>query len=151
MSPALLFTLFNVNKFTFLYMQACEWVNLFLSLKDKDEGYSKSNITPYIHLLVYHVPKLLGGDSGFNSFKSFIGQGVEKTNDVVRSIYHQKCNKHDACKDSLLASKRLDYLAEHERKPNQYNKHDQEYWTTSIFEERRKRPRMCRPLGRQYI
>ena len=125
-------------------MQACEWVNLFLSLKDKEEGYSKTNITPYIHLLVYHVPKLLGGDGGV---KIFTGQGVEKTNDVVRAIYHNKCNKHDACKDSLLALKRLDYLSDQERKPNSYNKHNTEYWQTTIFEERRKRPRVCRQLG----
>jgi hypothetical protein len=49
-------------------------------LKDKEERYSKTNITPCIHLFVYHVPKLLGGDG---SVKIFTGQGVEKTNDVV--------------------------------------------------------------------
>lgn len=125
-------------------MQACDWVKLFLTLKDKEEGYSKTNITPYIHLLVYHVPKLLDGDGGV---KIFTGQGVEKTNDVVRNIYHKKCNKHDACADSLLALKRLDYLADQERKPNSYNKRDNEYWTTTIFEDRRKRQRVCRQSG----
>ena len=57
-------------KFIFLvpHVQACKWVKLFLTLKDKEEGYSKTNITPYIHLLFYHVPKLLGGDGGFKVF-----------------------------------------------------------------------------------
>lgn len=110
-------------------------MNLFLSLKDHEEGYSKSTITPYIHLFVYHVPKFLVGNGGI---KIFTGQGVEKTNDVVRGIYHKKCNKHDACKDSLLVLKRLDYLADCERQPNQYNKQDNMYWTSTIFERRKR-------------
>lgn len=55
-------------------------------------------------MLVHHVPRQLSDDNGV---KIFTGQGVEKTNDVVRAIYHRNCNKHDACKDSLLALKRL--------------------------------------------
>ena len=82
----------------------CDWVNLFLTLKDKENGYSKANITLYIHLLVYHVPKYVQSD---DDMKVFTGQGVEKTNDVLCSIYHKKCNKLDVCKDSLLALKRL--------------------------------------------
>jgi hypothetical protein len=125
------------------YFKANEWVKLFLSLKDQEEGYSKSNVTPYIHMLVYHVPRQLSDENGV---KIFTGQGVEKTNDVVRAMYHGKINKHDACKDSLLALKRLDVLHEYERMPNSYTKRDNEYWTEIIFQERRKRPRLSRPL-----
>ena len=78
----------------------------------------------YIHLLVYHIPRFLCDGDGI---KRFTGQGVEKTNDVVRSIYHKKCNKHDACKDSLLALKRLDQLNEYEKKPNAYTKQGDTY------------------------
>ena len=93
-------------------------------------------------MLVYHVPRLLSD----GNLKIFTGQGVEKTNDVVRAIYHRKSNKHDACKDSLLALKRLDVLQQHEKMPNNYTKRDNEYWTERIYQERRKRPRLSRPL-----
>ena len=126
-----------------IIFKANEWVKLFLSLKDKQEGYSKANVTPYIHMLVYHVPRLLSDGIGF---KIFTGQGVEKTNDVVRALYHKKSNKHDACKNSLLALKRLDALHQYERESNSYTKHDSKYWTETIFEDRRKRPRLSRPL-----
>ena len=60
---------------------------------------------------------------------------MEKTDDIL-GIYHNKCNKHDACKDSLL-----------KEKPNTYNKHNTKYQEATIFEERRKRPRVCGQLG----
>ena len=94
-------------------------------------------------MLVYHVPRHLCDDNGV---KIFTGQGVEKTNDVVCAIYHRKCNKHDACKDSHLALKRLDVLKPYEKIPNNYTKRDNEYWTERIFQERRKRPRLNQPL-----
>jgi hypothetical protein len=74
--------------------------------------------------------------------KIFTGQGVEKTNDVLRRIYHLKSNKYDVCKDGLLAVKRMDDLQEHERTPRQYNKVNNEYWGEHIKEERRKRKRL---------
>lgn len=67
--------------------QATQWLDLFLSLGGEVTGFTKSSITPYIHILVYHVPKFLKGE---NSLKSLTGQGVEKTNDIVRSIYRNK-------------------------------------------------------------
>lgn len=126
-----------------LVCQANDWVKLFLSLKDKEEGYSKSNITPYIHMLVYHVPKFLCDEQGL---KIFTGQGVEKTNDVVRAVYQRKINKLDSCKDTLMALKRRDVLVQYEKKPNSYSKHDDAYWTQQITEDRRKRQRLCKPL-----
>lgn len=125
------------------FNKANNWVKLFLTLQNKEDGYSKSNITPYIHLLVYHIPRFLCDGDGI---KRFTGQGVEKTNDVVCSIYHRKCNKHDGCKDSLLALKRLDNLNGYQRKPNAYTKQDNIYWTETIFQERRKRIRLSDSL-----
>lgn len=61
----------------FLFFKA---IKLFLNLKDKADGYSKTNITPYMHILVYHVPQFLCDDNGL---KIFTGQGVERTNEVV--------------------------------------------------------------------
>jgi hypothetical protein len=35
-----------------------EWINLFISLRDKMNGYKKANITPYMHIMVYHIPNV---------------------------------------------------------------------------------------------
>ena len=132
----------NIKCLFLLVCQANDWVKLFLSLKDK-EGYSKSNITPYIHMLVYHVPKFLCDEQ---DLKIFTGQGVEKTNDVVRAVYQRKINKLDFCKDTLMALKRRYVLVQYEKKPNSYSKHDDAYWTQQITEDRRKRQRLSKPL-----
>jgi hypothetical protein len=92
-----------------------------------------------MHMLVYHVPRFL---SDVDGMKIFTGQGVERTNDVVWSICHKKCNKQDACKDSLLALKRMDHLADYEAQPNTYLKQNDIYWTKTIFDDRRKRPHL---------
>ena len=84
-----------------------------LSLDRVEEGYGKANITPYIHMMCYHVPFFLAS----TGLKCFTGQGVEKTNDVIRRLYHLKSNNYDSCKDGLQAVKRLDELQEFERHP----------------------------------
>ena len=103
-------------------------------------GYEKARITPYMHILLYHVPRFIKDD---NSFKSFTGQGIEKINDVVRSIYHNKSNRHDARKEAIQALRRIDNLQDFERMPRQYKKQDDGYWSKEIFQQRRKRPRLC--------
>lgn len=118
--------------------QATQWVNLFLSLGGIEDGYKKVNITPYIHILCYHVPKFLSTCG----VKCFTGQGVEKTNDDIRRRYHLKSNKHDACKDALQTVKRLDELQEFDRKRRSYTQHDAAYWSEGIMENRRKQPRL---------
>ena len=90
--------------------QAKEWVNLFLTLSTKCEGFQRKNITPYIHSLVYHVPEMI---KKFGNIKQFSGQGkvsefaiesrllsvfflsgVEKNNDAKRNYFSS--NLHDA-------------------------------------------------------
>jgi hypothetical protein len=90
--------------------------------------------------LLYHVPRFIKDDT---SFKSFTGQGIEKINDVVRAIYHNKSNRHDACKEAMQALRRIDNLQDFERMPHQYQKQDNTYWSNEIFEQRRKRPLLC--------
>ena len=89
-------------------------------------------------MLCYHVPFFLAT----SGVKCFTGQGVEKTNDVIRRLYHLKSNKYDACKDGLLAVKRLDELQEFDRKPRNYRQLDTSYWNEGIMQERQKRPRL---------
>ena len=113
-------------------------MKLFLSLGGVEEGYGKANITPYIHMMCYHVPFFLAS----TGLKCFTGQGVEKTNDVIRRLYHLKSNKYDSCKDGLQAVKILDELQEFERHPRKYRQCDRTYWENGIMEERQKRPRL---------
>ena len=65
-----------------LFTLARDWVLLFLSLEGRRKGYERERITPYMHMLVYHVPKLSLMHIGI---KQFSAQGMEKLNDIVKS------------------------------------------------------------------
>ena len=41
-----------------IFKIAWEWVLLFLSLEDTRTGYERRRITPYIHILVYHILRI---------------------------------------------------------------------------------------------
>ena len=73
-----------------LFEKAQDWINLFHSLRDKSIGYKRANITPYMHAMTYHVPTFL---ASYKSVKIFTGQGVEKNNDVARTVVLRKSNK----------------------------------------------------------
>ena len=73
--------------FLFYSQKVRKWIKLFLSLGGKVKGYEKTSITPYLHILVYHLPRFLKNEI---LFKAFTGQGVEKVNDIVRST-HPEC------------------------------------------------------------
>ena len=49
----------NTISSTYYLSQVTHWVTLFQSLGGKLEGYSKADITPYIHSMVYHVPRFM--------------------------------------------------------------------------------------------
>lgn len=51
-----------------------------------------------MHAMVYHLPKCL---ETYKTVKLFSGQGVEKNNDVARSIVLRKSNNWDAAADVL--------------------------------------------------
>ena len=53
-------------------LKANRWVSLFTSLGGICQGYSKANVTPYIHAMVYHVPRFMQKHDGI---KKFTGQG----------------------------------------------------------------------------
>lgn len=94
-------------------------------------------------MLCYNIPFILAT----SGVKCFTGQGVEKVNDVIRRLYHQKSNKYDACKDGLQAVKRLDDLQGFDRKPREYKQQDASYWNEGIMEERQKKHDLVLPPG----
>ena len=86
------------------------------------------NITPYLHTLLYHVPYFL---SKYGSLCRFTGQGVEKTNDVVKRIHQCKSNKLDATTDALIVRKRIEhgFVSNTAREKRKYNKIDDNFWS----------------------
>lgn len=120
------------------FEKAQEWINLFLSLRDKAIGYTKANITPYMHAMVYHVPQFF---ESYKTIKSFTGQGVEKNNDVARTTVLRKSNKWNSTEDVLKHEYRLWELKEQERPKRVYTKHNNDYWDFALTEQRQNKRR----------
>ena len=118
------------------HQQAKDWINLFLLLNGKRKGYNRTRLTPYMHILVYHVPVFL---KQYSTLKVFTGQGVEKKNDVARSVVMRKSNKWDSARDVLMSDSRQMELGYHERMKRPYRKAQGQYWETEIFESRRQK------------
>lgn len=117
------------------FVKAQEWITTFTSLGSLCQGYQKERVTPYMHIMAYHVPRLMMLHKGIRKFS---GQGVEKKNDDCRRIHLQKSNKWDASKDVLLVLKRQEHLSTFERTPRQYKKRKAAYWENDIKEKRAK-------------
>ena len=54
------------------YFKAKEWIKLYLSLSNKLLGYANKDITPYMHIMVFHVPRII---KRYGNLKQFSGQG----------------------------------------------------------------------------
>ncbi|CAB4013607.1 Hypothetical predicted protein, partial [Paramuricea clavata] len=126
--------------------QAVNWVNLFLSMNGKNLGYEPARITPYMHAMVYHVPRFMQKHEGI---KKFTGQGVEKLNDDCRRVHLQRSNKWDAPKDVLLVGKRVEHLSDCERLTRPYQKRNTDYWDNTIKDSRSKRPRVSTQINEE--
>ena len=61
-----------INFNPYVLCQAKAWVSLFMSLAGISIGHAKKNVTPYMHAMVYHVPRFLARLQGI---KKFTGQG----------------------------------------------------------------------------
>ena len=118
------------------FVRAKNWVQLFLSLAGKRKGYDRARVTPYMHAMVYHIPKFL---TNYQTVKVFTGQGVERNNDVARSTVLRKSNKWDATSDVLRLESRQWQLRQHERNKRQYEKSNINYWTKDILQARQQK------------
>lgn len=58
----------------FEYFQGKEWISLFLEIgKDPiSDGYQKCRVTPYMHIMVHHVPEMI---DNYGNIKQFSCQG----------------------------------------------------------------------------
>ena len=84
------------------------WLSLFLSI------YQTKNVTPYMHLMIAHLPKFLCIHGPISPFTQ---QGLEKLNDVYTQFYFRGSNHREIeeLKQILLRINRVEYLTDSER------------------------------------
>lgn len=115
---------------------ATKFMTLFTALgESKRKGYDATQITPYIHILAHHAPQK---HSEFKCLGWFSSQGLEKKNDVMKRIHHEKTNKWDSARDALKIAKRHEIISD-ERVTRTYRKSDDEYWQGGGIQESRKK------------
>ncbi len=68
-----------------------KWLKCFTST------YQTTNVTPYMHVLVNHVPEML---QKYGSISGFTQQGLEKHNDLATKMFFRSTNHHK--KDALM-------------------------------------------------
>ena len=110
-------------------------MKLFISLEGKRKGYEKKRVTPYMPCLVYHMPFLSDLHLGLTKFS---GQGMEKANEIAKSIHHQHSNKIDVCANILKGSMRQLQLKHMQRESREYSKRNLVYWHEDIFKKRQR-------------
>ena len=83
--------------------KATGWITLFTSI------YQTKNVTPYMHVLVAHVPQLL---KDFGSLAKFLQQGLERLNDDIKKAYFKSTNhrNEEALKQIMLKLNCLEEL-----------------------------------------
>ena len=120
---------------TEFWMQAKQWITDFTSLTGLREGYERKRVTPYMHIMVGHIPWFF---QMYKTVKIFTGQGVERNNDVARSIVLRKSNKWDSIGDVFRQESRQWWLKNRERTPRNYCKRKANYWEEGIHNKKRK-------------
>ncbi|KAJ7383407.1 hypothetical protein OS493_028083 [Desmophyllum pertusum] len=106
--------------------KALNWGKQMVDMSGSGPGYKHTIIiTPYMHILIYHVPLML---QRHGSLRIFSGQGVEKKNDDFRRYFHRKINRWDAAKNLLLVEKRQERLRDCERGKRLYMKRKTSFW-----------------------
>uniref|UniRef100_A0A1X7TMM4 Uncharacterized protein n=1 Tax=Amphimedon queenslandica TaxID=400682 RepID=A0A1X7TMM4_AMPQE len=114
-----------------VHSKALQWIQDFL--KFPYDGYGKSNVTQYMHVMGYHIPHLMKCHAGIKRFSS---QGDEKNNDCARKHFFSS-NHQDPAREISLTDGRVEELQHGKRAKRKYEKKDT-YWDLGIREKRRK-------------
>ena len=109
------------------FQKAKNWINRFTCLRTSSihKEYRRASVTPYMHSLVYHVPRFM---QLYRSVKIFTAQGVEKNNNVGRKVVQLKSNNKNPTSDVLELECRQWKLRDSERMKMSHNKKDAHYW-----------------------
>eukprot|EP00731_Ephydatia_muelleri_P017394 Em0010g492a len=118
-----------------IHLKAKRWIQLFLRIKS--DGHQKKFVTPYFHVMVYHVPDAI---RQFGNIKQFSCQGVEKHKDDSKRNYFSS-NHWDAPAEIMLAEHRLELLQQYAREKRHYTKHAAAYWHEGGMQEMRSQMR----------
>ena len=90
-----------------------KWQWKALQFVEDNEGVRTCTYNPiYAYILVYHVTNLC---MLYNGLRNFSAQGMEKLNDVVKSIHRQHSNKIGACSNVVKATWRQNQLTAQKR------------------------------------
>ncbi|CAN7946703.1 unnamed protein product, partial [Ixodes pacificus] len=99
------------------------------------KGYGKSRtkvvLQPYIHIVAHHAPSK---HVQFKCLGWFSSQGLEKKNDVLKTLHHTKSNKWNPVADALKLAKRSEVVSECTG-PRNYRKSDDDYWNGGRIKE----------------
>jgi len=93
------------NEIKDFIMKIKAWINLFINT------YQTCHVTPYMHVLVAHIPTFL---EKFGSLAIFSQQGLEKLNDDITKAYFKSTNHHNktAMIQIMLKLNRLESLTD---------------------------------------
>ena len=53
-------------------IKAREWITDFIAFSAELDGHQKSRVTPYMHIMAYHVPEMM---KKYGNVRQFSGQG----------------------------------------------------------------------------
>ncbi|XP_065907727.1 uncharacterized protein [Dysidea avara] len=109
-----------LTQYDLLHQKAKDWVDDYTDLRDVHCSYRPQYVTPYMHILTYHVPHLI---RMYGNIKQFSCQAVEKKNDICKSIYFKSSNKWDAPKDIVDHEQRVKKLKAFARRKRGYTWH----------------------------
>ena len=128
-----------------IFHAAKNWIDAFLHLHTthKLQGYAKRHVTPYIHLMLYHIPVMI---ERFNGIKQFSGQEVEKINDHAKQTFYCNSNKAQASHNILRKNICMHALCEIQlsdgwqvqRDKQEHRKRKNEYWGNKMKTDARK-------------
>ena len=132
-------------------------MKLYVSLGEHYEGYSRKHVTPYMHIMVFHVPDIIERNGNIKMFSGqvksmkltmytcirvLIFLGVEKNNDEAKKHILFSRNMHNVAGEILKADARLELLQRGiselptctcTKRP--YTKKNIEYWNAEILEK----------------
>ena len=116
--------------YSILSIQAKQWVQLFLSIKEK--GHQKKNVTPNMHAMVYHVPNIITPIRKFETI--FMSRLVMHSTSFLIVIYalqvlryidakknYFSSNRWDAPADIMMTEYRLEVLQEYSREKSRWS------------------------------
>ena len=111
-------------------------MRLFVSLNRKCDGYQTQYVTPYMHIMTFHMPDVIRKHKSLYRFSCqgmhvrimkldlisclYCLTGTEKKNDEAKKTFFRSSNKWDAAKDILTNDYKVNVMSCFKRKRRRY-------------------------------